>query len=1075
MSHTPSACPGPDDLREFFNATSAEIDRGTLAAHIETCAVCRSQLDQWAEDTGAAVLETRSEAASGTEHGGTSGMVLESLAIAPGPGNSGSPRTEMPESLAAQTVAVPEDRFEGTTAPGPEAIALEYQAAPDRRESLGRLGQYELLERIGQGGMGVVLKALDHRLNRIVAIKVLAPGLADGALARQRFMREARAAAAVCHDHVVTIHAVDEFAGQPYIVMQLVGGQSLQQKLDRIGPIEVTEVVRIGMQIASGLAAAHAQGLVHRDIKPANILLENGMERVKITDFGLARAVDDASLTDSGTIAGTPNYMSPEQARSEPVDFSTDLFSLGSVLYVMCTGQPPFRADSTVAVLRKVSDDTPRPIRELKPDVPDWLVAIISKLMAKAPAERYQSATELSDVLAAHLAELREPARPSSSVVASPIARRTKSRRTIGVIALMLGLAATAIVSLSWSRFHASDSSNLSGTPVSRPPVPPSRPDQPPAQASHDVVVAVSRDPVMSKTFFGLAREAAKKGDQKRALGLYDEAIARDPANSAALLARASMLSTYANANWSGAIADTTEAIRLDPKNADAYELRARARGRSHAFRAAIDDATESIRLDASRQEAYVIRGAAYNGLGEWSHAVVDLNTVIRRAPDWSWNWFERANAYFGLGEHDRALSDVNHAIELDRSIDQFWYLRGRIHAGRDDYAQALADLSEGIRVTPLPDRYHGYRQRGDVEISFSKIDRAIADYSEAIRLRGARIGRSDSVLYTWRAILYLAQGETDLALADLDLANRLDPRNWWVLNHRGLARARKRMFDQAIADFEEGLKLSQGDKMWTAIFIHVRADCLAMAGRTDEALAGYKEAAALDPSRRWHPVFAARAWFIDRPNGDYNAALKKLDETANGGMIIQFLFRGLIYDRLEMPDRALAHFNEVIKRVKTRRDWFAIADYLPHWLALHIGRGEAYLLKGELDLALADANEAVQFASKSHEARLLRARIHDKRGEKQLADADRREAARLEPDFMLTLPKPRAATSANHHERPMPDGRVTKFKERTAMRLSRMTTRRWMIVQAARFNPSVVRSGQHILDDMTVDVGEPA
>jgi serine/threonine protein kinase len=208
----------------------------------------------------------------------------------------------------------------------------------------------------------MVLKAHKSRLNRVVALKVLMPALAGSDLARRRFFREAQAAAAVRHDHVVTIHAVDEAAGLPYLVMQLVPGQSLQQKLDRDGPLPLGETLRIGMQIASGLAAAHAQGLVHRDIKPANVLLEHG-SRVKITDFGLARALDDASLSTSGTIAGTPYYMSPEQARGETVGHGTDLFSLGSVRYAMCTGRPPFQADTTVAVLQKVSDDQPRPIR----------------------------------------------------------------------------------------------------------------------------------------------------------------------------------------------------------------------------------------------------------------------------------------------------------------------------------------------------------------------------------------------------------------------------------------------------------------------------------------------------------------------------------------------------------------------------------------------------------------------------------------------------------------------------------------------------------------------------------------
>src|SRR5205807_5419030 len=149
-------------------------------------------------------------------------------------------------------------------------------------------------------------------------------------------------------------HAVEDDAPVPYFVMQFIDGVTLQQKIDRGGPLDVREVLRIGLQTAAGLAAAHKQGLIHRDIKPANILLENGVERVKITDFGLARAADDASLTQSGVVSGTPQYMAPEQARGEALDGRADLFSLGSVLYFMCTGRPPFRATESMAVLKRV-------------------------------------------------------------------------------------------------------------------------------------------------------------------------------------------------------------------------------------------------------------------------------------------------------------------------------------------------------------------------------------------------------------------------------------------------------------------------------------------------------------------------------------------------------------------------------------------------------------------------------------------------------------------------------------------------------------------------------------------------
>ena len=217
-------------------------------------------------------------------------------------------------------------------------------------------------------------------------------------------------AASVAHEHVVAIHAVDSWKGLPYLVMQYVPGTSLQGRIESDGPLAVVAILRIGMQVASGLAAAHAQGLVHRDIKPANILLENGIERVKITDFGLARAADDASLTQSGVAAGTPNYMAPEQARCECIDPRADLFSLGGVMYAMCTGRPPFRAGTAIAVLQRVCEDTARPIRADRPEIPAWLEQIVFKLLAKDPGARFQTAREVAELFGRCLVCLEQPA-----------------------------------------------------------------------------------------------------------------------------------------------------------------------------------------------------------------------------------------------------------------------------------------------------------------------------------------------------------------------------------------------------------------------------------------------------------------------------------------------------------------------------------------------------------------------------------------------------------------------------------------------------------------------------------------
>jgi uncharacterized protein (TIGR03067 family) len=223
----------------------------------------------------------------------------------------------------------------------------------------------------------------------------------------------------VKNDHVVAIHSVQDDAQPPYLVMEMIDGISLQDKIDKAGPLGLKEILRIGMQMAEGLTAAHKQGLVHRDIKPANILLENGVERVKITDFGLARAVDDASVTQSGTVAGTPMYMSPEQAEGLPIDHRSDLFSLGTVLYAMCTGHPPFRASGTHAVLKRVIDASPRPIREINNEVPEWLCEIIAKLHAKRPEDRFQTAKDVGELLGQRLADVQ-----AGRTIEQPSARR---------------------------------------------------------------------------------------------------------------------------------------------------------------------------------------------------------------------------------------------------------------------------------------------------------------------------------------------------------------------------------------------------------------------------------------------------------------------------------------------------------------------------------------------------------------------------------------------------------------------------------------------------------------------------
>lgn len=310
--------------------------------------------------------------------------------------------------------------------------------APSHPEMLGRIDQFEVDSKIGQGGMGIVLKGFDRELNRAVAIKVLAPYLASHGTARKRFAREAQAAAAVVHPNVVPIYSVNSSPTRPYIVMQLVPGNSLQTLIGENGPLEPKDIVRVSMQIAAGLAAAHNQGLIHRDVKPGNILIERDVSRVMITDFGLARAVDDAGMTQTGWLAGTPHYMSPEQSKGDDLDPRSDLFSLGSLMYFLATGREPFRGDKPYAVIQRIINHQPTHPMELNAEIPGALADIIEKLLEKDPKNRFQSASEVSQILEHYLAHLQQPKKtPAPKRILTMRRKRRRSWIAAGVVSLL--------------------------------------------------------------------------------------------------------------------------------------------------------------------------------------------------------------------------------------------------------------------------------------------------------------------------------------------------------------------------------------------------------------------------------------------------------------------------------------------------------------------------------------------------------------------------------------------------------------------------------------------------------------
>jgi WD40 repeat protein len=342
-------------------------------------------------------------------------------------------------------------------APGPLQSAgaagkelYDFLAPAQAPDELGRLGPYRVLQVLGAGGMGVVFRAEDPQLARLVALKAMLPTLAASESARQRFLREARAAAAIKHDHIVTIYQVGEDRGVPFLAMEFLDGEPLDVRLEREGKLPLVEVLRIGREIALGLSAAHKRELIHRDIKPANIWLEAETRRAKILDFGLARAVgQENQLTQQGAIVGTPAYMAPEQAQGQSVDARCDLFSLGCVLYRLATGTAAFRGTDMVSTLLAVATEKPRPPDEVEPSLPPALSELILSLLAKEPGKRPSSARAVVEALE-RIARNRKSSPPTTrakapSPQAKPGRRRWGMLAAIGGAVVVLVLLATVL------------------------------------------------------------------------------------------------------------------------------------------------------------------------------------------------------------------------------------------------------------------------------------------------------------------------------------------------------------------------------------------------------------------------------------------------------------------------------------------------------------------------------------------------------------------------------------------------------------------------------------------------------
>jgi tetratricopeptide (TPR) repeat protein len=623
---------------------------------------------------------------------------------------------------------------------------------------------YEVLGELGRGGMGVVFRARQTSLNRIVALKMLLAGRLASAAEAQRFRSEALAVARLQHPNVVQIHEVGEHQGHPYFALEFVAGGSLADRLCG-GPLPPRLAAELLETLARAVQVAHENGVVHRDLKPANILL-SAEGTPKIADFGLAKRLDaQTAATQTGTVLGTPAYMAPEQAggKVREVGPAADVWALGALLYECLTGRPPFSGPTPTDTLLRVLSDEPPPPRKLNPAVPRDLETIALKCLRKQSHRRYASAAELADDLRRFLQG--EPIRARPRSLAERLWHRRRRLRATGLALLVLVLLGVGTYALLGWRQERQDN------------------------AAFDEALARG----MKQFDDGKATEAVAS---------FTEALRLRP-DSLALTQRGTVYGTLGDNNR--ALADFAEALRLNPENALAYRRRGWVFLTLRRYEDAVADLSKSTRLDPDQALAWRLRASAYAALGRWSDAKADGDTAVRLAPDDVLAYHLLSIVHAAQGQWAEAVSDFDRsgpsklnglftrAAAALASRDEAGYRQARdrilalAEAGGDG-----ADASQAARVCALAE---------ETDIDPSRLRRLIGD--EPWKLP------TPVLLMRIQALVWLRTGRLEEAVRQAEASLKSDSNYSPAISHLLLSIAHKKLGHSEEADraFERALR----------------------------------------------------------------------------------------------------------------------------------------------------------------------------------------------------------------------------------------------------------------------------
>lgn len=780
------------------------------------------------------------------------------------------------------------------------------------------ISHYHILEKIGEGGMGVVYKAEDKRLHRIVALKFLPAQLTKDTEIKNRFFHEAQAASALDHPNIATIYEIEEDDGEWFIVMAYIEGHSLKEKTQG-GPLPTEETLNLAIQITEGLAAAHSKGIIHRDIKSSNIMITK-TGQVKITDFGLAKFKDSSLVTREGTIMGTPAYMSPEQARCEEADHRSDIFSLGTVLYEMLTGRLPFTGDNDLAVLYSVVHQKPEPVHKVAPHVPHGLEQITSKALRKDKEKRYQSADELHKDLNVLRNELLIPGEVRSRTLAEQeIRKRQLTKISITVIIVFLLFPGFFILrSLLFQQRSVAEPTSIAVISF----------ENQTGDQAYDhlrkaipnlLITSLEQSPYLQVSTWERMRDLLKK------MGKEDmEIIDRDLG---------------------------IELCRMD--GVDAIVL-------GSFVKAGDMFATDVKVLDVETKR--LLQSASTKGKGEASilrSQIDELSSEISR----------------GVGISDRRIVETQRPIRevTTTSLDAYnYFLRGREDLEKLYYAEARQFLEKAVQLDPsfAVAYLHlawTYGMLGDVKArneAFEKaktysqratdkeklyIEATYAWTMESNPETGLRIFQQmaekyprEKRVYFNLALYYHSKNLFYEAIEKYTRALELDPKYGFALNQLAFAYADMGNFEKAIEYFERYASISPGD----ANPFDSMADILLQMGRPEEAIAKYKEALEVK-----HDFFRSywKIGYICALKGNYSEAMNWIDQYINvapspGIRAEGCWWKGLYYYWFGNLERSLSTLDEASDLAQAvGNEWRkVVADWMKGWI---------YYDHGELEL----------------------------------------------------------------------------------------------------------------------------